>query len=126
VLFPFIEERRLDLLDVLQPHLSLPCDRVGLDGVTRQVSEARRLEMADLSRQISSLSLANAGELGRLVRQLRSVRNSLAHFAQRGLAVRAEELARPEIRDWRGVLERFRSQTASPTCVHPTTGRHES
>jgi hypothetical protein len=125
VLFPFIEERRLDLLDVLLPHLNLPCERVGLDGVIRHVTEARRLEMTDLSRQISSLNLAYVGELGRLVRHLKSVRNSLAHFAQQGLAVRAEELSRPEIRDWRGVLARFQSQTAAPTRARSGTG-HQS
>lgn len=123
VLFPFIEERRLDVLDVLLPHLILPLERTGPDGVVRQVTEARRLEMADLSRQISSLSLAYVGEIGRLVRQLRRVRNSLAHFARQGLAVRAEELSGPEIRDWRGVLERFQSQSAAPIRARSATGR---
>jgi hypothetical protein len=101
----------------------LPLERTGPDGVVRQVTEARRLEMADLSRQISSLSLAYVGEIGRLVRQLRRVRNSLAHFARQGLAVRAEELSGPEIRDWRGVLERFQSQSAAPIRARSATGR---
>ena len=75
VVFPFLEERRRDLLDVLDPVLTVPFEHPY--GVVREKAD---LELGHLYTQLSRLgSQAPSGLLG-LAGAFRDARNALAHL----------------------------------------------
>ena len=107
ILFPFIEERRQDLLRALAAELILPSTKLRGDRPPEVINQANRLEIADLRRQLSQLGLRHGTEIGAFVEGLERMRNGLAHFADTGVPISAEQLSTPEMKNWQTVLDRF-------------------
>lgn len=118
VLFPFIEERRQDLLGHLAGEMRLPYEKSrGPHRAPTQITTPQRLEISDISHQLAGQGRRRDTEIGRLVWQLATLRNRLAHFAETGSPVNAAELSSTELNDWLGILERF-----SPNGLSKTAG----
>jgi hypothetical protein len=52
----------------------------------KTVTDAHRLEVGDLQRQLAKLQLTSASELSRLVNRLKDIRNALARISHRACA----------------------------------------
>lgn len=110
VLFPFVEERRQDVIEILRNSLEIPYLKMRPGSATPNViTKVERLEIGDVLRQLAAQGRSDSTELGRLVRSLTQIRNKLAHFAETNMPLDASALRSPEMRDWAGILRRFAS-----------------
>ncbi len=76
VMFPFVEERRQEILSILKNVLYVPFKtRFG-----EIINDWKDLEIGHIEKQISSNNLPVSYELKRLIAVLREIRNSLSHL----------------------------------------------
>ncbi len=76
IMFPFVEERRQEILDVLKESLRVPFKtRFG-----EIIEDWKDLEIGHIEKQISSNNLPVNLEVKRLISKLREIRNSLSHL----------------------------------------------
>lgn len=76
VVFPFLEQRRRDIIEALEDKLWAPFDR---NGHSRRTETVEELEFSDILWQLRNEGTVSDDAL-RLIRQLRDMRNKLAHL----------------------------------------------
>ena len=78
VVFPFLEQRRRDIIEALEGSLWAPYT-FSQNGHSRRVETVEELEFTDILRQLRDGASASKDAL-RLIRRLRDMRNKLAHL----------------------------------------------
>jgi hypothetical protein len=109
ILFPFIEERRQDLLRSLAGSLVIPHTKFR-GTIPMTIHDPARLEIGDIDYQVRT-SGSYPDELKHLIKCLKRIRDDLAHFAETGKCVASERLRGSELRDWEGILRRYSAST---------------
>ncbi|MEZ4702711.1 MAG: hypothetical protein R2834_20425 [Rhodothermales bacterium] len=105
VLFPFIEQRRLQLIDLLSHSIPLPTSR-SRNGFTQEITRPDELELSNMLDFLRSASGVES-ELIETVGKLKAMRDALAHQE----TVSNHEIAHP----YAAIIRRARTEY-SPTA----------
>lgn len=113
VILPFVEERRIELVETLAPFLKVPfTTRFG-----ETIKDVRDLEIGHIELQLGSSNEGFDWDLLRFIGKLREMRNALAH----GEPVQLAALESDELLEYRRILEPFKRDSVEKAGSFPFT-----